>query len=58
VLGVSQSAGALARVLGPIAGTFMLRFGEGAPFVAGGAVLAVACLFAIVAVRQPTATLG
>jgi predicted MFS family arabinose efflux permease len=44
VLGVQQSASALARVAGPIAGTFLFgHVGVGAPFAAG-AVLAVAAV--------------
>jgi DHA1 family tetracycline resistance protein-like MFS transporter len=56
VLGVSQAAGALARVTGPLVGTAVLAaFGLRAPYHVGAAVLAVASLVAIVAVQQPTA---
>ncbi len=53
VLGVSQSFGALARVLGPLAGTYALRFGNTVPYLTAGATMAVACVFAAAAVRQP-----
>jgi multidrug resistance protein len=53
ILGVNQAAGALARIIGPLAGTFALGFGIATPFYTGGVVLLVACLFAIVAVQQP-----
>ncbi len=53
VLGVAQAAGALARVLGPIAGTAALDWGVGMPYLTGGATLLAAGLFAAIAVRQP-----
>jgi MFS family permease len=53
VLGVSQSLGALARVLGPLAGTSLLDVSARTPYVVAGAVMFAACLFAVVAVRQP-----
>lgn len=53
VMGVAQAAGALARVLGPIAGTAALDVSVGMPYVIGGATLLAACLFAAAAVRQP-----
>lgn len=53
VLGVSQSMGALARVVGPLIGTFALGFGLGVPYVVGGVTLLVACVLAVVFVRQP-----
>jgi len=53
ILGVNQAAGALARIAGPIAGTFALGFGVAAPYVTGGIVLLVASAFAALAVQQP-----
>jgi multidrug resistance protein len=53
VLGVSQSLGALARVVGPLVGTWTLRFGVGMPYLTGGLTLLVACIYAVLAVRQP-----
>jgi MFS family permease len=53
VLGVSQSFGALARIAGPIMGTFMLRFGNTVPYLAGGAIMLGACGMAAALVRQP-----
>jgi len=53
VLGVAQAFGALARVLGPVAGTSLLVFGPSAPYLFGGAILMLACAFAAAAVRQP-----
>jgi len=55
VLGVSQSMGALARVVGPLIGTFALGFGLGVPYVVGGVTLMVACVLAVLFVRQPGA---
>jgi MFS family permease len=43
VMGVAQSAGALARVLGPIAaGALFAEFGRDAPFLWGAALVAAA----------------
>ena len=56
VLGVSQSMGAMARIVGPLVGTSLLQFGIATPYLAGGAIMMVACLFAAAAVRQPPAT--
>jgi len=53
VLGVSQSMGALARVVGPLIGTFTLGFGLDLPYLTGGTAMLVACVFAVVFVRQP-----
>jgi multidrug resistance protein len=53
VLGVSQSMGALARVVGPLVGTWTLSFGISVPYLTGGATMLVACVFASMFVRQP-----
>jgi DHA1 family tetracycline resistance protein-like MFS transporter len=53
VLGVSQSLGALARVLGPLCGTWLLAMSARTPYVVGGLVMLGGCLFATAAVRQP-----
>jgi MFS family permease len=53
VLGVSQALGALARIAGPLLGTFLLGFGVAVPYAVGGFVLLAACGFAAVAVEQP-----
>ena len=59
VLGVSQSMGALARVVGPLIGTWTLSFGISVPYLIGGGAMMVACLFASMFVRQPpTPTAG
>ncbi|MGZ3407773.1 MAG: MFS transporter [Polyangia bacterium] len=55
VLGVSQSMGALARVVGPLIGTWTLSFGISVPFLTGGAAMMVACVFASMFVVQPPA---
>ncbi len=55
VLGVSQSFGALARVLGPLAGGWALRFGNTVPYLTAGAAMALACVAAAALVRQPQA---
>ena len=54
VLGVSQSMGALARIVGPLVGTSLLQFGIVTPYLAGGAIMLIACVFAAAAVRQPS----
>jgi len=54
VLGVSQSAGALARITGPLVGTSLLALGLGAPYLLGAAVLLAASLLAAAVVHQPT----
>lgn len=56
VLGVSQSAGALARISGPLVGTAVLSYGLGAPYAVGAGALFLACIVAILAVQQPVAT--
>ena len=56
VLGVSQSMGALARVVGPLIGTLTLSFGISVPYLTGGTAMVVACVFAVLFVRQPSAT--
>jgi multidrug resistance protein len=56
VLGVSQSMGALARVVGPLVGTSLLAFGIAVPYLVGGGVMLVACLVAVAAIRQPSST--
>ena len=53
VLGVSQSMGALARVVGPLIGTWTLAFGVTFPYLTGGVTMLVACGFAIAFVAQP-----
>jgi multidrug resistance protein len=53
VLGVAQGCGALARIVGPIVGTWTLGFGVGTPYATGAAVMFVACVFAVSAVAQP-----
>lgn len=53
VLGVSQSAGALARIAGPLAGTSVLVWGLGAPYLLGALVLSLAAGVAMMALRQP-----
>jgi len=53
VLGVNQAAGALARTLGPLLGTFMLRFDATTPYLTGAIILACACAFAVANVAEP-----
>jgi MFS family permease len=53
VLGVSQAFGALARVVGPLVGTWSLGFATTTPYVIGGTTLLAACLFASALVAQP-----
>ncbi len=53
VLGVSQALGALARIAGPLLGTWQLAFGVAIPYATGGVVMLAACGFAAAAVRQP-----
>ncbi|HEY7953810.1 MAG: MFS transporter [Polyangia bacterium] len=55
VLGVSQAFGALARIVGPLIGTWALAFGAPEPYLIGGVALLAACAFAIAAVHQPAA---
>lgn len=53
VLGVSQSMGALARVVGPLVGTWTLAFGVTFPYLTGGMTMLIACVFAAAFVVQP-----
>jgi MFS family permease len=53
VLGVSQAMGALARVVGPLVGTWTLHFGVAVPYLTGGVTMLIACLYASAFVRQP-----
>ena len=56
-LGAQQSAGGLARVVGPVAGGFAFeRIGVGAPYLGGVALVAVAV--AVLSRRTPTTTAG
>jgi MFS family permease len=56
VLGVSQSAGALARITGPLVGTAVLAaLGLAAPYHLGAVVLLVASMGAALALEQPQA---
>jgi MFS transporter, DHA1 family, tetracycline resistance protein len=57
VLGAQQSAGGLARVLGPILGGVLFeRIGPGSPYVAGAAVVGVCLLLLQSAVASPATT--
>ncbi len=57
VLGAQQSAGGLARVLGPILGGIMFeRIGPGSPYVAGAALMAVCLLLLQSVVGSPATT--
>jgi DHA1 family tetracycline resistance protein-like MFS transporter len=52
VLGASQSAQSLCRIFGPIiAGVLFAHFGRDMPYHVGGAILGLACLTALGAVR-------
>jgi multidrug resistance protein len=52
MLGVSQSLGSLARVVGPLWGGFVFdRFGHAAPFVSAALLMAIACVLSLVAFR-------
>jgi multidrug resistance protein len=53
VLGVSQAAGALARIAGPLFGTWTMAFGTTMPYLTGAAAMLAACIFAAASVRQP-----
>ncbi len=56
VLGAQQSAGGLARVVGPVLGGVLFqRVGPGAPYIAGAAVMAVVLLLlqAVTGAHQP-----
>ena len=53
ILGASQSVQSLVRVFGPIvAGALFAAHGRDAPYLAGGAILAVACAVALTLVRK------
>jgi MFS transporter, DHA1 family, tetracycline resistance protein len=53
VLGINQSLGSLARVLGPIIGTNAFReFGVGSPFLLGSVVIALATVLAFRSLRN------
>ncbi|HEX2568504.1 MAG TPA: MFS transporter [Polyangia bacterium] len=53
VLGVTQSFGALGRIIGPLFGTWALGFGLAMPYAAAGLLIMLACLVAATLVRQP-----
>jgi MFS transporter, DHA1 family, tetracycline resistance protein len=54
LLGVQQSAGGLARVVGPIAGGFLFeRLGVGSPYVVGAGLMVLAALLLGTASLQP-----
>jgi multidrug resistance protein len=53
VLGVAQSFGAMARIVGPLVGTWMLAFGVAMPYAGAGAVMLVASAIALGLVEQP-----
>jgi MFS family permease len=53
VLGVSQAMGALARISGPLIGTWTLAFGTTMPYLTGAIVMLGACFFAAASVQQP-----
>jgi MFS family permease len=58
VLGTNQSMASLARVLGPIFGGFVYsRWGQKAPFLAGGAALAIALFLSLNTLRPVAAAL-
>ena len=53
VLGVAQSAGSLARVLGPAVGGFLFdHLGRNAPYLAGAALMAIVVLLGVRFLRQ------
>ena len=52
MLGVSQSLASLARIVGPVWGGFVFdRFGITVPFLSSAALMLVACLLSVAAVR-------
>jgi predicted MFS family arabinose efflux permease len=56
-LGVSQSLGSLARIVGPLWGGFVFdRFGHAAPFISAALLMSVACAVSIAAFRGYTPT--
>jgi MFS family permease len=57
VLGVSQSVGSLARVLGPLAAGFLFtEFGRDAPYLWGAALIAAAWLLTVLLWRDVGST--
>jgi MFS family permease len=59
MLGAQQSAGGLARVLGPLLGGLLFQqVGVGAPYVAGAAVIAVALVLLQTAMVSPASTVS
>jgi MFS transporter, DHA1 family, tetracycline resistance protein len=54
VLGVSQAAGALARIVGPLVGTAMLVYGIETPYIIGAIFMIVAAVVALATVVQPS----
>lgn len=57
VLGFAQSAGGLARTVGPVFGGLLYaRVAQGAPFLAGAVAAVLAAVLALSLVRAPTAT--
>ncbi len=56
-LGVSQSLGSLARIVGPLWGGFVFdRFGHAAPFISAAVLMSIACVLSLVAFRGYTPT--
>ena len=52
MLGVSQSLGSLARIVGPLWGGFVFdRFGHAAPFASAAVVMSIACALSLAAFR-------
>ena len=57
VLGVSQSLGSLARIVGPLWGGFVFdRFGHAAPFISAAVLMSIACVLSLVAFSGYTPT--
>ncbi len=54
VLGVAQACGALARIVGPLIGTWTLGYSVTMPYLTGGVVMVLACIYAFSAVVQPS----
>jgi DHA1 family tetracycline resistance protein-like MFS transporter len=56
-LGVSQSLGSLARIVGPLWGGFVFdRFGHAAPFISAAVLMSIACVLSLVAFSGYTPT--
>ncbi len=53
VLGVSQSLGAVGRILGPVVGTYTFALGPSVPLFTGAGCMAIGLLVAVALVRQP-----